>query len=147
MESLFCPWHGWVTWTISLDLSECRCICWRHGDQGVWGSEVNTHVQLSTRLEHRRLVSKVAVTTLSTCLCSKTVIHTETRSSEIKATFFYTVEMCDHKNPVLFSRNSLSYVTQVCRVEMQKNGTSLVVQWLSLCPSNAGGTDQPLVRD
>ena len=108
---------------------------------------MNTHVQLSTRLEHRRLVSKVAVTTLSTCLCSKTVIHTETRSSEIKATFFYTVEMCDHKNPVLFSRNSLSYVTQVCRVEMQKNGTSLVVQWLSLCPSNAGGTDQPLVRD
>ena len=55
--------------------------------------------------------------------------------------------MCDHKNPVLFSRNSLSYVTQVCRVEMQKHGTCLVVQWLSLCPSNAGGTGQPLVRD
>ena len=48
--------------------------------------------------------------------------------------------MCDHKNSVLFSRNSLTYVTQVCRVKMQKTGTSLVVQWLRLSPSKAEGT-------
>ena len=47
MESLFCPWHGWVTPTISLDLSECRCISveirerkgqrWTRPPSWVWG--------------------------------------------------------------------------------------------------------------